>query len=189
MTSLRPRLVVAHAHGPAEDLLRHEAARFHGVPLSAVEVLRTCPRCGSSARGRPRLRRTAALPSPASVSLSRAGAFSVVAVTDAGPVGVDVEAHGAADFPGFDDVALHPGEPSTDRARTWTRKEALLKAYGLGLAVDPAAVRLADDGVTAWPSDLPRPGPVWWRDLDLPDHVGAVVVLSDAEIELVVASR
>ncbi len=181
--------MVAHAHGPAEDLLRTEAARFHGVPLSAVEILRTCPRCGSSAHGRPRLRRTAALPSPASVSLSRAGTFSVVAITDAGPVGVDVEAHGAAGFPGFDDVALHPDEPSTDLARTWTRKEALLKAYGLGLAVDPAAVRLEDDGVAAWPSELPPPGAVWWRDLDLPEHVGAVVVLSDAEIELSVDAR
>ena len=92
--------------GAIDELLRGEVARFHGVPVQVIEIARTCPRCGSSDRGRPRVRATDALPRPASVSLSRAGRFSVVAVTDAGPVGVDVEAPGAADFPGFDGVAV-----------------------------------------------------------------------------------
>ncbi len=181
--SSRSRLVVVHGHVPADELLRGEVARFHGVPVQVIEIARTCPRCGSSDHGRPRVRATDALPRPASVSLSRAGRFSVVAVTDAGPVGVDVEAPGAADFPGFDGVALHPEESlavTTSSTQVWTRKEALLKACGLGLAVDPATFRLDSDGVAAWASSAPAPGPVWWRDLALPDHVGAVAVLPAA---------
>ena len=64
-------------------------------------------------------------------------------------VGVDVEAAGSASFDGFDDVALHPEERCVDdheRTRLWTRKEALLKAHGTGLAVDPRTVWLSADG-------------------------------------------
>ena len=54
-------------------------------------------------------------------------------------------------FPGFDDVALTPAErqllaalPPEEampwRAAAWARKEALLKARGTGLRVDPASV-------------------------------------------------
>jgi len=151
-----PRLVVVYDAVPAQDLLRAEAARFHQV----------------------------AVRHPAYVSLARAGDLSVVAVTDAGPVGVDVEAQGAADFAGFADVALHPGERATtadDPTRVWVRKEALIKAYGLGLAVDPSDVRLDDDGLAAWDSPHRPPGAVWLRDLAVPGHVAAVAVLPHAE--------
>lgn len=187
--------MVVHGHVPADELLRDEVARFHGVPVHVVEISRTCPRCGSSGHGRPRVRATEALPRPASVSLSRAGSFSVVAVTDAGAVGVDVEGLGAADFTGFDGVALHPEESlegTTSSTQMWTRKEALLKACGLGLAVDPATFRLDVGGIGVWTSSAPAPGPVWWRDLALPDHVGAVAVLPTpdaAPIDLSVAPR
>jgi len=176
-----PRLVVVYDAVPAQDLLRAEAARFHQVAPSQIVLTHECPRCGSEAHGRPRLLATAAVRHPAYVSLARAGDLSVVAVTDAGPVGVDVEAQGAADFAGFADVALHPGERATtadDPTRVWVRKEALIKAYGLGLAVDPSDVRLDDDGLAAWDSPAPAPGSVWWRDLDVPGHVAAVAVLT-----------
>ena len=187
--------MVVHGHVPADELLAEEVARFHGVPVHVVEIARTCPRCGSSDHGRPRVRANETLPRPASVSLSRAGSFSVVAVTDAGAVGVDVEAPGAADFPGFDGVALHPEESldaTTSSTQVWTRKEALLKACGLGLDVDPATFRLDVDGIGAWTSSAPAPGPVWWRDLQLPDHVSAVAVLpapGAAPIDLSVGAR
>jgi 4'-phosphopantetheinyl transferase len=126
---------------------------------------------------------TATIRSPAHVSLARAGGLSVVAVADAGPVGVDVEVEGAASFAGFADVALHPGERAgrTDEAtRAWVRKEALLKAYGLGLAIDPRDVRLDDESLAAWESEHPAPSAVWLRDLDVPEHVAAVAVLPHA---------
>ncbi|MDN4645426.1 4'-phosphopantetheinyl transferase family protein [Arthrobacter sp. PsM3] len=66
-------------------------------------------------------------------------------------VGIDLEHSSGVVFPGFDDVALTPAERqllaglAPDRAapwRTaaWARKEALLKARGIGLRVDPASV-------------------------------------------------
>lgn len=111
----------------------------------------------------------------------------MVAITDAGPVGVDVEAEGAADFAGFGDVALHPGERANapaDTTRVWVRKEALLKAYGLGLAVNPSDVRLDDDGLVTWDSDHRPPGTVWLRDLAVPGHVAAIAVTALANHDL-----
>ena len=174
------RLEIAYGARPAHDLLRMEAARFHDVPARTIVLTHECPRCGSDEHGQPRLLATAAVRNPAYVSLSRAGDLSVVAVTDAGPVGVDLEAEGAAGFAGFADVALHPDERATagtDPTRTWVRKEALLKAYGLGLAVDPGDIRLDHDGLATWDSPHPAPGAVWLRDLDVPGHVVAVAVL------------
>jgi 4'-phosphopantetheinyl transferase len=182
-----PRLVVAYGVQPAHAVLRAEAARFHQVPPATIVLVHECPRCGSDTHGRPLLVATAAARHPAYVSLARAGDLSVAAITDAGPVGVDVEAEGAADFAGFADVALHPGERGTtdsDPTRAWVRKEALLKAYGLGLAVDPSDVRLDDGGLAAWESEHRLPGPVWWRDLAVPGHVAAVALLPLAGVDL-----
>lgn len=177
--------MVAYAAVPAHELLRAEAARFHEVAPAQIVLLHECPRCGSDVHGRPRLMATAAVRQPAHVSLARAGDLSVVAVTDAGPVGIDVEAQGAADFPGFADVALHPGERATtadDPTRVWVRKEALLKAYGLGLAVDPSDVRLDDDGLASWDSPHRPHGEVWLRDLVVPGHVAAVAMLPEHDV-------
>jgi len=176
--------VVAYGTVPAQELLRAEAARFHRVSPAHIVLVHECPRCGSDEHGRPRLLATAAVRHPAQVSLARAGDLSVAAITDAGPVGVDVEAEGAAGFAGFEDVALHPGERGSradDPTRVWVRKEALLKAYGLGLAVDPSDVRLDDDGLATWDSRHRPPGAVWLRDLAVPGHAMAVAVLPDAE--------
>lgn len=58
-------------------------------------------------------------------------------------VGIDLEAAGAADFDGFDGVALHPEEMGAgDRTRLWVRTEAVLKSHGVGLDVDPTSVRV-----------------------------------------------
>jgi len=184
MSTVQPRLVIAYGALPAPELLRAEAARFHDVPPAQIVVVHECLRCGSDAHGRPRLLATAAVRRPAHVSVARAGDLSVVAITDAGPVGVDVEAEGAAGFAGFEDVALHRDERATtadDATRLWVRKEALLKAYGLGLAIDPRDIRLGDDGLEAWDSAHPPPRTVWLRDLAVPGHVVAVAVLPHAD--------
>ena len=185
--SITPRLVVAYGTLPAHVLLRAEAARFHQVSPAHIVLVHECPSCGSDTHGRPRLLPTATVRHPAYVSIARAGDLSVAAITDAGPVGVDVEAEGAADFAGFEDVALHPGERATtpvDPTRVWVRKEALLKAYGHGLAVDPSDVQLDDDGLATWDSSHRPPPAGWLRDLAVPGHVVAVAVIPLAEHDL-----
>jgi 4'-phosphopantetheinyl transferase len=170
------RLVVAYAAMPARDLLRALASEFHDVAPGRIVVGHVCSRCGGDDHGRPVLIPTSSLRSPAHVSLSRAAGLSLAAVTDAGPLGVDLEANGAADFAGFADVALgeHDGEGS-DPTMAWVRKEALLKAYGLGLAVDPRDVPA--EGESASPPPCRPPGTPWRRDLDVPGHAAAVAVL------------
>ncbi len=58
------RLVVAYGAQPAHDLLRAQAALFHGVPLDRVVLGHACPRCGSEQHGRPYVLPTATLRAP-----------------------------------------------------------------------------------------------------------------------------
>ena len=123
-------LLVRFAHAPARELLQDALLELLGeVPA----IARTCPDCDRP-HGKPLLDHPTL-----HVSTADAGGLAVVAVTDAGPVGVDVERVDAARFAGFADVALHPGE-SGEPAVLWTRKEAVLKATGEGLRTDPRTV-------------------------------------------------
>jgi 4'-phosphopantetheinyl transferase len=156
--------------------------------LAAVDPLDvrlgyTCALCGE-AHGRPVVTR----PDEATrvhVSLAHAGDRVVVAGSRFAPVGVDVEPVSATGFDGFDAVALTPAERRrlrrlhesqrrTARAAFWARKEALLKASGEGLNLDPAAVELTRAGAQL-------------RDLDLgPGYAAAVAVLGSTPVEVAV---
>lgn len=83
-----------------------------------------CPTCGSIGHGRP------SFDAPVRVSFAHTAGLSVVAVSTAGPVGVDVEPAGRASL-------------------SWVRAEAIGKAYGVGLT-GPAGDALVHD--------LPIPG-------------------------------
>jgi 4'-phosphopantetheinyl transferase len=163
----------------AGRLLRRELA-------GEVEVHRLCPQCGSSGHGRPLVVRRDGGPVPF-VSLSRTADCAIVAVSDAGPVGVDIERSDAARFSGLADVALHPAEESSSieaLARTWVRKESLLKATGDGLRVDPRALRVsaADQPpqLVEWTGrELPA---AQMHDLDIPGHVACVTLLADTDV-------
>ncbi|MDR3068463.1 MAG: 4'-phosphopantetheinyl transferase superfamily protein [Cellulomonas sp.] len=199
----------------AAALLRIAAASRLGTVVAAVDLGRWCPRCGLADHGRPVALDPGGCPVPeVHLSASHAGDLVVVAVTGAGPVGVDVERVGAATFDGFAPAVLTSRErlaltavPVADQARwcarIWTRKEALLKALGLGLTVDPSQVEVlgrarwpaglvdgtwgsSTDGLSAHLLDLPgtgptstdgsvrRPDPAGGSD----DHVGTVVLLA-----------
>ncbi|TFD10343.1 4'-phosphopantetheinyl transferase superfamily protein [Cryobacterium sp. TMT1-66-1] len=130
-------------------LLAAAVARVCAVELTAVTIEQRCERCGG-AHGRPRV----LTPGGVHVSLSRAGRTVVVAVSQVGPIGVDLESVASVARAGFDDVAFNADERTAlaelpvnkrDRARAalWTTKEALLKLSGEGLTVDPREVTVA----------------------------------------------
>ena len=141
-------------------LLRITAARHLGVRPADVAVDRTCGRCGAQ-HGRPQL--------PGSglhASVSHSGDIVAVALTGAGPVGVDVEAVRSIDFAAVTDSVCVPAERGEVRSALdfytyWTRKEAVLKATGEGLSRPmtdlqvtppgsaPVLLRIGSDGAPA----------------------------------------
>jgi 4'-phosphopantetheinyl transferase len=147
----------------ARVLLRAAVAEVTGRDLRDVVLRQTCKRCGG-----PHGRLEAAVGARrVEVSLSHAGALAVVAVGSR-PVGVDVE------------PLLGPGGPAVgdDELRTWVRTEAVLKATGHGLEVDPAHLRLSAPAtpprLVTWQGPGRRPR-MRLADLDLaPGHVAAV---------------
>jgi 4'-phosphopantetheinyl transferase len=118
-------------------LLRLAVGRTMGWRAAAIRVDRTCDRC-SKPHGRPRV-----LGFDGHVSVSHSGNVVAVAISSAGPVGIDVETiEGRAELEHCDiaDLVLTASERSSVDSRTaflrvWTRKEAVLKATGYGLRV------------------------------------------------------
>lgn len=118
-----------------------------------VVVERACDRCGAP-HGRPRA---------PGLSLSSSTSEDQVMVTVAAQevqIGVDVQALPDTVWAGFDAAVLHPRERGRldtadlrSRIALWTRKEAVLKAAGIGLLVEPSHIPL-----------VRRPGPEapWW---------------------------
>jgi 4'-phosphopantetheinyl transferase len=170
----RARYVAAHA------LLRLLVARTWRIEPAAVAVTASCSRC-HSAHGRPIVTPPPGRPA-LHVSVAHAGDRVVVAATQLGPVGVDVEESSSVRFAGFADVALAASEqrslahlPSDQqmqgRTRMWVRKEAVLKATGDGLSVDPR------DLVVSAPTQEPRL--LAWRDRQIEP---SMVQLTDLEL-------
>lgn len=124
----------------AAALLRVTVADHLDIEPHSIRIDRTCADCGRP-HGRPRVLRTG---HDVHVSVSHSGGFVGVALTEIAPVGIDVEAV-TADLDDLVDVACHPDERSAivtsrDFTTVWVRKEAVLKAMGVGLRRDPATV-------------------------------------------------
>jgi len=146
-------------------LLAEVAAALLGLDPRDVVVTHTCAHCGGSDHGQPGATARAgairsrgaggALPAArAHLSLARAGDLVAVAGRLDGPVGIDIEALDRVASAGFDDVAFtarertaiaDADEPDLLRGRLWTAKEALLKAAGTGLRIDPREIGLEWD--------------------------------------------
>jgi 4'-phosphopantetheinyl transferase len=118
-------------------LLRRLAGAQLGIDPAEVVLEQRCPDCGG-AHGRPVIPR-----SRLRVSLARGGGAVVAVAAWDRELGVDVEAREQppARLAAIREVA------GGDGVAHWTRVEAVLKADGRGLGVDPRRVRV--DGATA----------------------------------------
>ena len=170
---------------PAAALLRAAVADHAGCASDDVVNGRLCPHCGSTAHGRPVV--LTPRTSTWRVSLSRAPGLVAVAVAEGGDtameLGVDVEEVARTAFAGFPCVTLHPlerdGAPA-ERGLIWTRKEAVLKAAGVGLRTDPRSIQVSH------PSQPPalEIGPnvalgqrFWLEDIPVPTRYAATVAV------------
>jgi 4'-phosphopantetheinyl transferase len=136
----------ARAYAVLHLLARHALGQVLGTEPSLLRFDRTCGRCGLQ-HGPPRVVGHAGL----HVSLSRTRELVAVAVSTDAPVGIDVEQISDTGFEGFDAVATHPSErwadlDDRDRALSWVRKEAALKALGVGFVVDPSTLTTPQPG-------------------------------------------
>ena len=132
--------------------------------LGIREVEHLCPRCGSTEHGRP------FADGVVSLSLSHAGDLTLAATADR-LVGIDHEPVGKVLRR---NVVAHPSE-TADALRLWVRKEAVLKATGLGLQVDPTSFWINDYGYVS-----PIPGydgpELVVNDLALDGFIAAVAI-------------
>lgn len=164
-------------------VVRLAAAEAVGCHVDVVRVHRRCPRCGRDSHGP--LRLTAPGLVAPHVSVSHSGHVVMVALCLDAPVGVDVEAVPDVDP---DDELLACVLPVARRAdglrapraerrgalaEHWTRKEAVLKALGVGIVV-PLAELDPVDGV------LWRPGARTSPLLPVVAEAGVGVTITEA---------
>lgn len=175
----------------AHALLRRLVADETGVDPRRLEFEKRCATCGTDRHGKPHVTGMRDL----HVSVSYGEHMAVAVVTTTGEVGIDVEDLESADFDGFGSVTLDESEAVhldgltgdallAARARMWSRKEAILKATGHGLVVDPSQVVVSSPDAPAalveWKAAEHPPGPTQVSDIDVgrEDHRAAVAVLT-----------
>ena len=161
-----------------------------GAP--AVVVL-----CGAghpllSARAQVRALHQALLPTAtrlsARVSVSATDGLAAWAASTEGPVGVDVQSEVATLDWTLLDLALHPIEarwlavqpdPEVAFTRLWAGKEAVLKAFGVGLAWSPREVEAAPTVLRPWRDvHVPALGKVWLSHLLPPANLRVAVAVA-----------
>jgi 4'-phosphopantetheinyl transferase len=184
----------------AEDKARFVTGRFLartvladavGLAPRSIRFTTDCPHCGGT-HGKPRL--------PGSgldFSLSHSGDRVVLVLAEGAEVGVDVERESDRDIDRLAAMVLTPAEREAlaamdDRRRGfhayWSRKEALLKATGHGLAAPMTAIHVSAPDepaeVIAWNDDA-AVSPVRLTDLTPgPGYAAPAAVLTDRPLKV-----
>ncbi len=168
---------------------RRILARYLGrEPAELTLGRRPCPQCPDPLHGAPAVTWP---PTELSFNLTASGGSWLLAVTTGRPLGVDLELAAGAGGERAAPLALTVGELARLRAladprprralflRAWTRKEAVVKAVGVGLAADLRQIEVAPEcpgpvpvrfGVGAGPHD--------WVVQDLPVGPGRFAALA-----------
>lgn len=144
------------SYGAAHAAFRLLAARLLGAtPSQAAKlpVTRSCRTCGSQQHGKPAI-------DGIELSLSRSAGAILVASAPAGPpIGADIERIPDAVFDGFDAYALSTPErqqlrpdDADSRLRLWVAKEAVLKATGHGLSIEPRSLTISGNSCAGLPA-------------------------------------
>jgi 4'-phosphopantetheinyl transferase len=170
-------------------------ARVTAADPTTLRLDTTCRWCGAD-HGKPRLVDEETV----RFSLSRSGDRVVVAVAEGAEVGVDLEwaVPAPAVGPDLAAMALAPSErtqyerlaPAARPAALlgwWTRKEAVLKATGYGLAVSPALVEVSAPGMPAEVRRWGGPGgppSVTLADLSRRGYAAAVAAVAPGPLDV-----
>lgn len=120
-------------------------------------------------------------------SLSHSGSWVAIAIGNVVTIGVDIES-----TPTRGALATLVNELCTPAEKTyletlppsvhedamlalWTRKEALLKAFGIGLLAEPSSVQADPDAVVSPPPSAPMQVPCQVRNICLPDNLAGAL--------------
>ncbi|QFG27416.1 4'-phosphopantetheinyl transferase superfamily protein [Actinomadura sp. WMMB 499] len=174
-------------------LARTALAARTGLSPDAIAFTTECPHCGAD-HGKPRLPGH-----DVDFSLSHSGDRVVLAVAEGVRIGVDVERESDRDIDRLAEMVLAAPEredfaalPLEERRRAfhvyWSRKEAVLKATGHGLAAPMTDLRLSAPGtapeVLSWEGDA-AVAPVRLADLTPgAGYAAALAVLTAAPLKV-----
>jgi hypothetical protein len=129
------------------------------------------------------------------LSFAYAGPIVAIAVTRGRPIGVDAEplsgrvddslarhALAAPELEAFE--RLHPSLRRDALLRAWVRKEAVLKAAGVGLQIEPARVETGVGRLTGEPVVVPGAGSFRLVDLGIEGFAGALAAGGTAPVRI-----
>lgn len=161
----------ARRHRVTHAVVRHLLAQLTGQPAARL-AWQTGP------HGKPHL---AMAPH---FNLSHSGGWALLATSSSRELGVDLEGLSAREHLGdmreriLSEEELQAWAPTSTDAllRTWTRKEACLKALGTGLSREMNTLTLGLADARTPPASLAEHGPLpplGWTDLTLPDDCAA----------------
>ncbi len=182
---VQSRRVVSHRHQLALGYALHRLLLARVLECDAIDVpIRRDARGGPFLSG-----------SPLSTSLSHADQCVAVAVSASGPVGIDIElAARAPVVPEIAERVCHPADsadlaalPGLTRSEAmlalWVRKEAFLKAAGIGLQREMQTFAAPQNALL----ELPEGGTVRVRMLDVgPQWVAAVASAPELQVKCAV---